>query len=138
MNNLSHEDSKRILETIDNAFLVHTKWFEDLTRMLLCKLPLRDSYVAKDAHKKCEFGCWLYSSKNRRLRDLPAFVKIEELHEKMHDSAKEMCLKMKATGMIREEDYDYFIRNMTAFRNELAEFRQRVSVTMDQVQNNNK
>lgn len=136
MSNVAPEDIEQILETIDKALLMHTRWYEDLMRTLLCRLPVPLSITAKDAHNRCDFGCWLYGERNSRLHVLPAFTKIDALHKTMHDSARELSLKMEANGKAPEEDYDYFLRNVTQFRNELNDFRQRVLATLNHVTSN--
>lgn len=133
MSSVSAEEIEQILGTIEKALQMHTKWYEDLVRRLLCKLPLPDSVVAKNAHQHCDFGCWFYGNINERSHGLPAFAEIGELHKIMHDSARELYLKMKATGMVHEDDYDYFTRNVSRFKGELAEFRQRVLNTLNHV-----
>lgn len=134
---VSPEEIEQILETIDKALLMHNQWYEDLVRILLCKLPMPPSMVAKDAHNQCYFGCWLYGDQNARLHELPAFAKIVELHKDMHDNARELSLKMEANGMVREEEYDSFMRSLSRFRDELTLFRQRVLVTLNQVSSKN-
>lgn len=133
MTSVSPKDIEKILKTIEKALHMHTKWYENLMRMLLCQLPLTESIIENDAHKKCDFGCWLYSDENAHIRRVPAFSKIEKLHELMHDGARDMSLNMKANGMVLEEDYDYFVRNAANFRNELTDFRERVSTTLGQI-----
>jgi predicted metal-binding protein len=94
-----------------------------------------ESFVAKDAHHKCEFGCWFYSNKDSGFHELPAFIEIGDSHKTMHESAREICLKMKVNGLVQSEDYDYFVRNLTSFREALADFRQRVIATLENVSN---
>ena len=119
-----------ILETVDKALEMHTLWYENLVRTLLCNLPLPGSVLAKDAHHKCDFGCWFYSNKNFHFHELPSFTQIGELHKTMHDSARTLCLKKEATGMAPEVDYDAFVTNLVRFRSELNTFRQRVFDTL--------
>jgi diguanylate cyclase len=133
MSAAASEDIELILETIDKAFQLHKQWHEDLIRTLLCRLPVPPSVTAKDAHNHCEFGGWLYGERNSRLHDLPAFAKIDALHKAMHDAARELYLKMEVNGKVLEEDYDYYIRKLDQFRDELTEFRQRVLATLNHV-----
>ena len=133
MSNINHKDIEKVFKTIDKALQNHCKWHDDLIRMLLCQLPLPESITCTDAHKKCEFGCWLYDEQNTHLLQMPAFKKIEKLHEIMHDGAREMSLNMKSNGKIFEDDYDYFTRNLLNFRDELTGLHERVSATMQQL-----
>lgn len=133
MKNVSAEEIKKILETIDHALDSHTKWYEQLVRTLLCRTRMEDALIAKDAHYKCGFGSWFYSNKESGFYELPAFITIGELHKTMHDSARDICLKMNATGLVQGDDYDYFLRNMTHFREALTDFRKRVLDTLEQI-----
>lgn len=133
MSSVSPEKITQILDTIDKALVMHNKWYEDLVRSLLCRTAMPESFIATDAHRKCDFGSWFYKNKESGFKDLPSFTKIEELHKTMHDSAREICLKIKANGMVKAEDYDYFVRNLTYFREELSDFRQRVVDTLAHV-----
>ncbi|MCW9030399.1 MAG: CZB domain-containing protein [Gammaproteobacteria bacterium] len=133
MKNISQSDFERIKKTIDKALQMHTEWYDNLIRLLLCQLPLPESITEQDAHKRCDFGCWLYSDNNSHIRQLPSFTKIEKLHEIMHDGARDMSLNMKANGAVLEEDYKYFIRNLSGFRNELTSLRERVAATMGKI-----
>ncbi|MCH1924841.1 CZB domain-containing protein [Shewanella sp. C32] len=113
---------------------MHQQWYDELVRILLCRLPIQHKYIGTKSHQSCEFGRWLYSENSKHLRKLPAFVKMEQLHAKMHESAREMCMKMQATGLVQEQDYDYFMRNVTFFRKDLSEFKFRVLSTLSHVE----
>jgi diguanylate cyclase len=133
LSNISHEKIKQILEIIDLALKMHTEWYDRLIRNLICRTLMDESYIAKDAHHKCDFGCWFYNQNDSSFHKLPSAIKIGELHKVMHDSAREISLKMKVNGVVSEADYDYLVRNMALFKEELADFRQRVLDTLESV-----
>ncbi|MCH1930960.1 CZB domain-containing protein [Shewanella sp. A25] len=135
MANLSFHEIKQVLNIVERSYIVHEKWHEDLIRTLLCRLPIEDKFIGKCPHEKCEFGQWLYSDNSRHLRSLPAFIKIEALHNRMHSSAKEMCVRMKATGYVVEHDYEAFVQNVHVFRENLNEFKHRVLSTLAHIEN---
>jgi hypothetical protein len=64
---------------------------------------------------------------------LPAFKKIGELHKAMHDSAREVCQNIKATGSAPEVEYDAFRNNMMLFRQELDNFKSKIVHTLENV-----
>ena len=134
MSGLSTEDLEKIVKVVDEALLNHAKWYDDLLRRLLCHLPLSESMVAKDAHRRCAFGTWFYGMGKDRAKDLPSFKKIGELHELMHNSAREVCAKNLATGYVKEVDYDAFVQDLANFRIELNQFKSRVSKTLGTAQ----
>lgn len=130
MSEVTREDLEKILQVIDQALAMHRSWYEDLLRSLICKLPLPASVIKADAHRHCDFGCWFYQPTNAHLRELPAFREIGELHQLMHDSAREISLKLTATGLVSEQDYDYFVRNLSRFRDSLTNMQSRSRKTL--------
>jgi hypothetical protein len=128
--NVSTENLEQVLAVAEKALLMHSEWRENLLRTLLCRLPLPDSAVAVDAHQRCAFGTWFYSKANAHLHALPAFHRIGELHQVMHDSARDLCMRSKVNGFAQEDDYDQFVRCNVEFHNALEEFRERVLVTL--------
>ncbi|MFV0594477.1 CZB domain-containing protein [Shewanella sp.] len=135
MKNLSFDEIKQVLNIVEKSYIVHEKWYEDLIKTLLCRLPIEDRFIGKCPHQKCQFGQWLYSENSRHLRNLPAFIKIEALHDRMHASAKEMCVRMKTTGFVLEHDYVAFLQHVHLFRENMNEFKHRVLSTLAHVEN---
>ena len=133
MSSISPEKIQLILNTIDSALEMHSEWYDDLVRMLLCRTPLDESYVAKDAHCKCDFGHWFYTQNDASFHSLPLAEKVGDLHKVMHDSARELALKIKVTGRVQEADYDSYVSNLTLFKEELVTFRQRALDTLKSV-----
>ncbi|MBI5041739.1 MAG: CZB domain-containing protein [Gammaproteobacteria bacterium] len=131
MQSVSSKEFEKILSIVDEALLNHTKWYDDLVRRLLCHLPLPDSVMAKDACHHCAFGVWFYGMGDAYVGKLPAFLRIGELHKAMHDSAREVCQKIKATGSAPEPDYDSFQNNMLQFRQELDSFKRKIVHTLE-------
>jgi diguanylate cyclase len=133
MINVTSKELDRILVTTKDALSLHDQWREGLIPTLICKLPIADQYVAENAHRKCEFGCWFYSKGASHLRNLPALSKIGELHQAMHLSAREICIKNKGTGMVAEEDYDQHLGRVSQFREELLALQSRVLYTLQNI-----
>ena len=127
---MSAEKIKQILEVIETALKMHAEWHNKLIRTCLCRTSMDDSYVAKDAHRKCNFGHWFYTQNDSSFHSLPSAKKIGALHKTMHDSARELSIQMKVSGMVQEKEYDYFVQNMSLFKEELVAFRQRVLDTL--------
>lgn len=133
MINVTAEELEKIVSTIDEALVLHGRWREKLERNLICRLPPEESDMAEDAHQKCAFGRWFYSKSNEHLRGLPAFTNIGKLHQAMHNSAREVCIKSKALGTVSAEDYDLFLGDMSTFRNDLLNLQRRVSYTLQNI-----
>lgn len=133
MISVTSEELNRILATLEEALALHDKWREGLLRTLVCKLPLAAPDIAEDAHLRCAFGSWFYNKSNSHFRNLPAFKKIGELHQAMHQRAREVCLKIKGTGLVAEEDYDQYLGSVSQFREELVGLQNRVSYTLQNI-----
>ncbi len=133
MINVTSEELERILATIKEALSLHEHWKDNLIRNLVCRLPLAPTDMLEDAHRHCAFGTWFYSKPNANFRDLPAFKKIDELHQEMHQSARQICFGIKAVGTVPEVDYDQFLGCLTRFRNEMTELQQRVTYTLQNI-----
>lgn len=133
MINVTSEELERILTTIEEALVLHEKWRENLQRTFACRLPPAQADMAEDAHQRCAFGHWFYSKGNSNLRNLAVFKKIGELHQAMHQSAREVCLKIKGTGQVAVEDYDQYLGSMSQFREELVGLQHRVSYTLQNI-----
>lgn len=133
MASVSPEELEQVLAIIDKAIQMHVQWHQDLVRTMLCKLPLPDSVAAMDAYRHCAFGTWFYNKANARLHALPTFDRIGELHQIMHESARKMCVKVRATGLVAEHGYDDFVQRLGEFRGGLEEFRGRIRLTFRSV-----
>lgn len=130
MKAITTAEFEKILKIVEDALKNHSNWHDDLLRRLLCRMPLPESMVARDAHHHCAFGSWFYGMGKTHVETLPAFKKIGELHKTMHNSAREVCQKVKATGYVPDVDYDLFERDLQHFRNELNSFKNRVVQTL--------
>lgn len=133
MLNVTSEDLERILATIKETLSLHDEWREGLSRVLICQLPLTALDITEGAHQRCAFGRWFYSTDNSHLRDLPAFKKIGELYQAMHDNSREVCLKIKDAGLVAIEDYDFYLGSVAQFREELVGLHRRVAHTLQNI-----
>lgn len=133
MISVTSEELERILTTVEEALALHDKWRERLLHNLVCRLPPGAADMAEDAHQHCAFGNWFYSKANAHFRELPAFQKIGELHQAMHQSARQVCFGLQGAGMVSEADYDRFLDSVSRFREEMLGLRQRVTHTLQNI-----
>lgn len=133
MINVTAQELESIMHTIDNAVEMHAAWREKLHRTFICKLAPNEADMAEDAHRRCAFGKWFYSSANDHLRKLPSFKTVETMHEVMHGQARQLCVMAKGHWPITTEEYDPFIDQMGKFRNELLKLRQKAADTLHKI-----
>lgn len=130
MSNVSTEELEKILGVVEAALSNHTKWYDDLMRRLLCRLVLPEAVIAKDAHRQCAFGVWFYGMGEAYVDELPVFKKIGEMHQAMHDNAREVSQIVKANGCATELEYDAFQRKLAQFRGELDNLQGKICRTL--------
>lgn len=133
MINVSAEDLGAIIAKIEDALMLHEKWRENFQRTLICKLSPPASDLSANAHEQCAFGHWLYSKGNTHLRSLPAFRSIEALHKEMHIKVCKLYEQRLSGHVTTVEEYDGYLENATAFRDELLKLKERVAFTLHNI-----
>lgn len=106
---LTPDEIGPLIQTLEKAIAEHSGCLNDWHRSLICGLPVPEGYIAKDAHRQCEFGQWYYNRSGSALRDLEDFIIIDKLHRAVHDSACVLAIKAKNGQAIAAGDYDAFI-----------------------------
>lgn len=133
MINVTSGELETILARIEEARVMHEKWRNKVHRILACKLPPEVADMSEHAYQKCAFGQWLYSKSNANLRNISAFVKIDELHRAMHDGARNIFSRLESLDKVPVKEYDLFVASMGAFDDALAALQQRVSYTLQNI-----
>jgi diguanylate cyclase (GGDEF)-like protein len=131
--NVTVEELEKIQKTVDDALAMHGKWLENLQRIFACRLSPNESDLAVDAHQNCDFGRWFYGKSNSRLREIPAFQKIEALHKSMHNTVREICAKLRVSGVVQPDDYDVLLGEVKRFSAALLELRNKVDYTLKNI-----
>lgn len=110
-------DVMPILNDLDQGILHHLAWFKQLHRALVCDMPPSADDLAEDAHERCLFGRWFRVGNGHPvLGDLPAFRTIGELHDGMHDLARQLLVLKQKGISLACEDYDTFMERAIAFK----------------------
>lgn len=113
-------DIQLILLQLEQASYNHDRWYEALVATLVCRLPCDEHDVHEDAHRKCRFGQWLYSSGTEVLQNHPSLEAIESEHRRTHQQAARL-LSAAATGApLPVSDYDVFANALRGLRLELS------------------
>lgn len=94
----------------------HSAWLKRLHRSLVCGEEAVEDDFSLDAHHKCLFGQWYDGDIDERLKKLPQFAEVGELHQQIHSSARELLALNKNANDITTEQYDNFIDITHQFR----------------------
>lgn len=129
MHGISRTELQSMLEHVEQAVHNHAKWYEDLTRILVCRLPFDSRLATPDAHRQCAFGRWYYHVAPEGLHSQPSFVAIEAEHEAMHQRASRLLLKSQ-NGSIAAQDFDDFNARMEKFRLELGTLKTELEIAV--------
>ena len=106
----------KILQELGVSLTHHASWMKRLHRTLVCGAAPSADDLASDAHCRCMFGQWYYGDIDPRLKALPLYAEVGDLHQKVHSSAREL-LKLNESGQaIATGDYDGFMDVAHGFR----------------------
>jgi diguanylate cyclase (GGDEF)-like protein len=119
MLNTSHSELRGILEKLEQAIFSHNQWYDDIIRTLVCRLPADSRDVEADAHHKCRFGQWYYTYASDELRTYPAFVAIENEHERVHKLAARILSAEASSETVTLLDYEHFNNSIGTLRLQL-------------------
>jgi len=82
-----------------------------LHESLICGSPFQSDVYRQDAHRHCKLGQWYYHNPPDSLRAFKGFGGLEEVHTRMHDSARMLAEKAYNRETISPEDYSVFYQN---------------------------
>jgi diguanylate cyclase (GGDEF)-like protein len=119
MHTISRTDIQEMLVHLDRASDNHLRWYENIVKVLVCRLSFDPRYAAEDAHRECEFGLWYYSKASLKLRERPGFIALEAEHERMHKMASRLLRGMADGIPVRIDDYEAFAGSLANLRMQL-------------------
>lgn len=116
MHTLEQNEWPEMLMQLDQAIYHHAKWYDAITRTLVCHLPHDERDVADDAHRQCRLGQWYYETAPEKLRRHPSFIAIEVEHQHLHQQAAKLLRQAEAGDPISPLDYDCFVNGLERLR----------------------
>jgi len=119
MSNHQSELPGEILDTLKRlgtSLTNHAHWLKILHRSLICGEQAPANDLKKDAHHHCAFGRWYYSEPDSNLRSLPQYEQVGELHQQVHDEARNLLNLRQAGQEITTGDYEAFMAVAHEFR----------------------
>lgn len=114
------EKSHAALLQLSQSIYNHERWYNELTRTIICRLPHDAHDVAEDGHHRCGFGQWYYGGDiPQELRAHPAFTALGIEHEHMHRFAAQL-LHASVNGQTAPPgDYDNLAKSLERLRLEI-------------------
>jgi len=107
--NLSAEQMRAALRELDRASYNHGQWADAFHTTMISRMAPDERDIDEDAHRKCRFGQWYYSSTNTALQDHPGFAEIGAEHERMHRAAAGLLRSSMDGAAISTKEYEDFV-----------------------------
>ena len=109
-------DILNILRELGTSLTNHSIWLKRLHRSIICRSEMPVDDLAENAHRRCEFGTWYYGDIDTRLKALPLFAEVGDLHRRVHEQARHLLRLGQSDQEITPGDYDSFTDVAQQFR----------------------
>jgi diguanylate cyclase len=116
------------LQQLSRAEADHQRWYSEIVRTIVCRLPSHGSDVADDAHRQCRFGQWYDGAVLDEVRAHPVFGALGGEHERMHRLAARLLRASERDAAVPSSTYDEFDdarasfgRKLSALKSEIAD-----------------
>jgi diguanylate cyclase len=120
---LTAQETKGIVDALEQAILEHGKWLSSWHRSLVCNLPFPNDVLADKAYESSNFGKWYYKENSPFLTGHPLFRTIDESNRDLHRLAKTLALKVRKTEKISRQEYEEFLLKEVKFSGNLVRLR---------------
>lgn len=128
--NMPQETMQALVAQLDQALYNHEQWCESIYCTLVCRLAPDERDIARDAHRDCRFGQWLYGPGKLGLQRHPGLAAVIAEHERMHGAAATMLLATQTRSPITIADFERFGVAMKRMRLEMLTLKQELEQTL--------
>ncbi|WP_299199085.1 diguanylate cyclase [uncultured Amphritea sp.] len=116
LESLHHDDFEVLAADIKQSLEAHRDWMQRITTALVTRQPMsEEQFIAADAHLHCKFGRWLTKIFEDELFQQGSFLKIEQYHKQLHDSARAVIHQLNHNGDLNIEAFENFMRLQKEF-----------------------
>ncbi len=115
---LSIEDTKKVVNELENALDTQRDWLKNFQAMLACRTRPEPEDLKANTHKKSGFGLWYYKKASPPLRKHPDFAAVGKCYLDMHDRARSLAQAIDSGADFAPGLYEAFI--VSAERFEMA------------------
>ncbi len=109
-------DMLNILHELGAGLTNHSNWMKRLHRTIICHCEIPADDLLESAHRRCDFGKWYYGDIDTRLKALPMFGEVGDMHCRVHEQARHLLQLRQSGKEITPEDYDVFSEVAQKFR----------------------
>ncbi len=104
-----------IVLELEHAIQDTVAWQQQLSRALICGLPMPANVVDPNAHLLARFGAWYAENQEAELVDQAVFRALAEQHKAMHAAAQAVVAAHRRDGSVADEVYDAFLAEVNEF-----------------------
>lgn len=112
------------IEELDAAVEAHMDWTRRILRCVVLRTPPSDDVLAPHAHTLCRFGGWFSANRGHfEAVDAEATLRIERVHQTMHDAIRNLCASVLAAGTGSPGELETFEQSQAELLGLLARFK---------------
>ena len=119
LHDLNNQQLQEGIVELDHVIDLHNKWYKNLLRVLICRVPPDQPDLRGDAHLQCAFGKWLKSHTATSLIENQELVSIQDVHEKVHNDARNFLRLILDGEVVPVNEWDYFESNREKMRQKI-------------------
>ncbi len=126
MNDFAPETETFIAE-LDAAVEAHMNWTRRILRCVALRTSPGEDVLDPQAHTLCRFGNWFTAQRKEfEALDAKATMRVEVIHQAMHDAIRSICTEALAGHPIENAKLDAYEQSQTELLNLIARFKTRV------------
>ncbi len=97
----------------------HARWIAQVNRTLICKLPPNPNDTCDHPDHQCKFGRWYHGIKDPAITSLDSFTAIDDVHQQVHQLAKQLLVAVQNNEECRAEVYDNLLVRAEELRSKI-------------------
>lgn len=117
---ISKDDFETLSEDIKLSLSEHREWIRKLNTAVISREKLTDkSFIAEESHLHCKFGKWIKRLLSDETFQQGPFIKIDQLHQDIHSSAREVIEAIEGDPLNLVNKYKKFTAIQKIFFDEV-------------------
>lgn len=117
-------ETDSFIAELDAAVESHLNWTRRILRCVVLRTAPADDILDRQAHTLCRFGGWFAANRSQfEMLDALSTVRVDAVHQAMHDAIRSICNDVMAGRPGREGDLDAFEQSQAELLGLLARFK---------------